>query len=77
MMSIMPDGRYELKSFATDDEPQERRVPTACSTRTHTGQGGPLPPTGKHVGDGLRLRDGVRRRQDQAHDEDLACRIGR
>lgn len=48
MMSIMPDGRYELKSFATDED---RKNVSAYGVfhATHTGQGGPLPPTGKRV----------------------------
>jgi hypothetical protein len=45
MLVILPDGRYELKSFATD---AQRNVVTAFAVfhGTHTGQGGP-PPTGK------------------------------
>jgi len=45
MIKIMPDGRYELRSFATD---AERKNVTAYAVfcATHTGQGGP-PPTGK------------------------------
>ena len=46
LLSFMPDGRYAVKSFATDE--QRRNV---CAygvfSATHTGQGGPLPPTGK------------------------------
>jgi predicted ester cyclase len=46
LLTFMPDGRYELKSFATDNERQN-----VCAygvfTATHTGQGGPCPPTGK------------------------------
>jgi len=46
MMSIAPDGRYEMKSFATD---LERHNVTAYAVfqATHTGEGGPVPPTGK------------------------------
>ena len=42
----MPDARYELKSFATD---AARNNVTAFATfhGTHTGDGGPVPPTGK------------------------------
>jgi predicted ester cyclase len=48
MMTIMPDGRYDLKSFAIDD--QRRNVSAyAVFLATHTGQGGPCPPTGKRV----------------------------
>ena len=46
LLGFMPDGRYELHSFATDEE---RRNVAAYATffATHTGQGGPCPPTGK------------------------------
>jgi predicted ester cyclase len=44
----MPDGRYELVSFAADE--QRRNVSAyAVFHATHTGQGGPVPPTGKQV----------------------------
>jgi predicted ester cyclase len=48
LLTYMPDGRYELKSFGTDEE---RRSVSAYAvfSATHTGQGGPCPPTGKHV----------------------------
>ncbi len=44
----MPDGRYELRSFAVDEE---RNSVTAFGVfrGTHTGQGGPVPPTGKSL----------------------------
>ncbi len=46
LLAFMPDGRYVVKSFATDDEPH-----SVCAygvfSATHTGKGGPLPPTGK------------------------------
>ena len=46
LLTFMPDGRYEVKSFATDER---RRSVCAYGvfSATHTGQGGPLPPTGK------------------------------
>jgi predicted ester cyclase len=42
----MPDGRYEIKSFATD---ADRSCVCAYGvfSATHTGEGGPCPPTGK------------------------------
>jgi predicted ester cyclase len=45
LMQILPDGRYEVKSFATD---AARSTVTAYAifSGTHTGAGGP-PPTGK------------------------------
>ena len=44
----LPDASYELKSFATDNE---RRNVSAYGVfkATHTGEGGPVPPTGKRV----------------------------
>ena len=44
----VPDGRYELRSFAVDDE---RNNVTAYGVfrGTHTGEGGPVPPTRKRV----------------------------
>jgi hypothetical protein len=46
MIPILPDARYELKSFATD---AERSNVSAFATfiATHTGPGGPVPPSGK------------------------------
>jgi predicted ester cyclase len=48
LMTILPDGHYELKSFATD---AERGNVSAYGVfrGTHRGQGGPVPPTGKAV----------------------------
>ena len=48
LLTFIPDGRYELKSFATDD--QRKNVSAyAVFLGTHTGQGGPCPPTGKSL----------------------------
>ena len=46
IMGPLPDGRYELKSFSVDEE---RNAVTAAGVflGTHTGEGGPVPPTGK------------------------------
>lgn len=46
LLTILPDGRYEEKAFATD---QERNIVCAYAVffGTHTGQGGPSAPTGK------------------------------
>ncbi|SDA29070.1 Predicted ester cyclase [Methylobacterium sp. UNC378MF] len=46
LLTFIPDGRYEVKSFATDEE---RRNVAAYGIfhGTHTGEGGPCPPTGK------------------------------
>jgi predicted ester cyclase len=48
LLGPLPDGRYELKSFATD--PERHAVSAFAVFRgTHTGEGGPVPPTGKSV----------------------------
>jgi predicted ester cyclase len=48
LLGPLPDGHYDLKSFATDEK---RRNVTAYAEfhGTHTGQGGPKPPTRKKV----------------------------
>jgi predicted ester cyclase len=48
LMTTLPDGAYELKSFATDSE---RKTVSAYAvfSGTHTGGGGPCPPTGKSL----------------------------
>ena len=46
LMAILPDGRYEVKSFATDAERQNVAAYGVFSG-THTGPGGPCAPTGK------------------------------
>ena len=43
-----PDGRYELRSFAVDEE-RNNVSAYAVFHGTHTGEGGPVPPTGKSV----------------------------
>ena len=48
LMSILPDGKYEVKSFAMDDE-RKNVCAYGVFSGTHTGQGGPCPPTGKNV----------------------------
>ncbi|HEY2182876.1 MAG TPA: nuclear transport factor 2 family protein [Gaiellaceae bacterium] len=46
LMSITPDGRYEMKAFAVDPDRQSV-VAYAVFHATHTGEGGPVPPTGR------------------------------
>ena len=48
LLTPIPDGRYELRAFAVD---LERRSVSAYAVfrGTHTGSGGPVPPTGKTV----------------------------
>jgi predicted ester cyclase len=43
-----PDGRYELKSFAVDDA-RQNVIAYGVFRGTHTGDGGPVAPTGKAV----------------------------
>jgi predicted ester cyclase len=44
----VPDGRYEVLSFAVDEE-RNNVSAYAVFRGTHTGEGGPVPPTGKQV----------------------------
>lgn len=48
LLTFIPDGRYELKAFATDEQRQN-----VCAygifSGTHSAEGGPCPPTGKSV----------------------------
>ncbi|HEX2151273.1 MAG TPA: ester cyclase [Stellaceae bacterium] len=46
LLGFMPDGRYSVKSFATDGE-RNNVCAYGVFSATHTGEGGPLPPTGK------------------------------
>ena len=48
LLGFIPDGRYELKSFATDEQRQSVAA-YAVFLGTHTGEGGPCPPTGRAV----------------------------
>jgi predicted ester cyclase len=48
LFTPMPDGRYELRSFAVD-EARNNVSAFAVFHGTHTGEGGPVPPTGKSV----------------------------
>jgi steroid delta-isomerase-like uncharacterized protein len=48
IVTVLPDSRYDVKSFAPDE--QRRNVCAyAVFHGTHTGPGGPVPPTGKSV----------------------------
>ncbi len=46
LMTLMPDGSYAVKSFAVDNE-RNNVCAYAVFSGTHTGEGGPVPPTGK------------------------------
>ncbi len=48
ILTVFPDGRYELKSFATD-EARQNVAAYAVFHATHTGPGGPVPPTGRRM----------------------------
>jgi predicted ester cyclase len=48
LFTPVPDGRYELRSFAVD-ELRNNVSAFAVFHGTHTGEGGPVPPTGKSV----------------------------
>jgi predicted ester cyclase len=46
LLGFVPDGRYELRSFAVD-EARGNVCAYAVFSATHTGPGGPCPPTRK------------------------------
>lgn len=48
LLGPIPDGAYELKAFATDAE-RGAVVAAAVFHGTQSGEGGPVPPTGKSV----------------------------
>ena len=48
LLVLMPDGSYEVKSFAVD-EARGNVSGYAVFSGTHTGDGGPVPATGKRV----------------------------
>ena len=48
LFTPVPDGTYEVKSFAVDDA-RKNVAAFGVFRGTHTGDGGPVPPTGKRV----------------------------
>ena len=48
LLMFIPDGRYDLKSFATD-EGRKSVCAYGVFSGAHTGPGGPCPPTGKRA----------------------------
>src|SRR5262249_46350959 len=46
MLVVIPNASYAVKSFATDHE-RNNVCAYAVFSGTHTGEGGPVPPTGK------------------------------
>jgi predicted ester cyclase len=48
MFTPMPDGSYDLRAVAVDEN-RNSVMAYAVFRATHTGEGGPVPPTGKRV----------------------------
>jgi predicted ester cyclase len=48
MLRVLPDARYEVRAFGTDEE-RDSVAAYGVFSGTHTGEGGPVPPTGKSV----------------------------
>lgn len=48
LFTPVPDGRYELRTLAVDEERQHAAA-YGIFRGTHTAEGGPLPPTGRRV----------------------------
>ena len=48
MLTLLPDARYEVRSFATDID-RNSVAAYGVFYGTHTGQGGPVPPTGRRI----------------------------
>ena len=48
IITVLPDARYEVKSFATDSA-RNNVAAYGVFSGTHTGPGGPVPPTGRRV----------------------------
>jgi len=48
LFTPLPDGRYELRSFAVDED-RHNVTAYAVFRGTHSGEGGPVPPSGKRV----------------------------
>jgi hypothetical protein len=70
LLAILPDGRYELKSFAADEE-RHNVIAYAVFAGTHTGVGGPPSPRPGNRKGGLRLCHGLPGRPYSPHHEDL------
>jgi predicted ester cyclase len=48
ILTVLPDGRYEVKSFAVDAA-RNNVAAYGVFHATHTGPGGPVPPTGRRT----------------------------
>ena len=56
LLTPMPDGSYEVRSFAVDEE-RSNVSAFGVFRGTHTGEGGPVPPTGKNEADYVYIMD--------------------
>jgi predicted ester cyclase len=77
LLTLMPDAGYDLKAFATD-EARQTVVAYAVFSATHTGEGGPVPPTGKHTHTdyvyAMRFEGGKIRHMDKIWNDGFALR---
>lgn len=48
LFTPVPDGRYEIRSFAIDED-RNNVIAYGVFRGKHTGEGGPVPPTGRQV----------------------------
>jgi predicted ester cyclase len=48
LFTPLPDGHYEIQAFAVDDD-RNKVVGYGIFRGMHTGEGGPIPPTGKQA----------------------------
>jgi steroid delta-isomerase-like uncharacterized protein len=48
LFTPVPDGKYEIRSFAVDED-RNNVAAYGVFRGTHTGEGGPVPPTGRSV----------------------------
>ena len=48
LLTPVPNGHYEVRSFAVDED-RNNVAAYGVFRGTHTGEGGPVPPTGKQV----------------------------
>ena len=48
LLTILPDGKYEVRSFAVDGE-RKNVCAYGVFSGTHTGEGGPTAPTGQRL----------------------------
>lgn len=61
IVALMPDANYDMQAFGIDED-RNAIAAAAVFHATHTGEGGPVPPTGKSVSSDycyvIKLRDG-------------------